>query len=77
MNSANYKTVRSALDCLPRCGLRVDKELLTQLRNESFLALSLHTTYFLREVCRSFRRTGLRAMQTFPAYVEALAAEYC
>jgi hypothetical protein len=25
MNSANYKTVRSALDCLPRCGLRIDK----------------------------------------------------
>ena len=25
MNSANYKTVRSALDCLPRYGLRVDK----------------------------------------------------
>ena len=25
MNSANYKTVRSALDCLPRCGLRVNK----------------------------------------------------
>ena len=39
MNSANYKTVRSALDCLPRCGLRSRHELLTQLRNESFLLL--------------------------------------
>jgi PASTA domain-containing protein len=26
MNSANYKTVRSSLDCLPRCGLRVNKK---------------------------------------------------
>jgi len=25
MNSANYRTVRFAVDCLPRCGLRVDK----------------------------------------------------
>src|SRR5215213_6467484 len=27
MNSANYKTVRSALDCRPRYGWAVDKEL--------------------------------------------------
>ena len=35
MNSANYKTVRSALDCLPRYGFKSQQELLTQLRKRS------------------------------------------
>jgi len=37
MNSANDNTVRSALDCLPRCGFKSQQELLMQLRNQRFL----------------------------------------
>jgi hypothetical protein len=39
MNSANYKTVRFALDCLPRYGLRVDKSCLRSSESQRFAIL--------------------------------------
>ena len=39
MNSANYKTVRFALDCLPRYGSRVDKSCLRSSENQHFVIL--------------------------------------
>jgi hypothetical protein len=43
MNSANYKTVRFALDFLPRYGLRVDKSC---LRNSEPAALRSYDRYY-------------------------------
>jgi hypothetical protein len=36
MNSANYKTVRFALDCLPRYGSRIDKSCLRSSESRRF-----------------------------------------